>query len=93
MTYDSPTWLTLREETTQYISTINDLRTLQTVVNPAVINVFPEYKLRTPAKITGSAAFIIRKKGLISFDYSRKDFTVLDINQIQVTDILKRILK
>ena len=58
--YDSPTWLTLTEETTQYISTFDmTQRTLQTVVNPAVINFFPEYKLRTPAKITGSAAFII----------------------------------
>ena len=73
--YNSPTWVTLREETTQYISTINDTENTQTVVNPAVINVFPEYKLRTPAKITGSAAFIIGKKGLISVDYSIKDYS------------------
>ena len=73
--YDSPTWITLREETTQYISTINDAENTTTVVNPAVINIFPEYKLRTPAKITGSAAFIIGKKGLISVDYSRKDYS------------------
>jgi hypothetical protein len=75
LTYDSPTWLTLREETTQYLSTINDLDGTQTIVNPAVINVFPDYKLRTPAKITGSAAFIIGKTGLFSIDYSRKDFS------------------
>tara|TARA_B110000459_G_scaffold195615_1_gene236482 strand:+ start:432 stop:1943 length:1512 start_codon:yes stop_codon:yes gene_type:complete len=75
LAYDSPTWLTLREETTQYVSTINDAENTQTVVNPAVINVFPTYKLRTPAKITGSAGFIIGKKGLISVDYSRKDYS------------------
>ena len=74
MTYDSPTWLTLKEETTQYISTFDNSENIQTVINPAVINLFPEYKLKTPAKITGSAAFIISDKGLISFDYSRKDF-------------------
>ena len=73
--YDSPTWLTLREETTQYISTFNEAENTQTVVNPAVINIFPEYNLRTPAKITGSAAFIIGKMGLISVDYSRKDYS------------------
>jgi len=75
LTYDSPTWLTIREETTQYLSTFDNSENIQTVINPSVINLFPEYKLRTPAKITGSAAFIISDKGLISIDYSRKDFT------------------
>ena len=75
LAYDSPTWLSLREETTQYISTMNDAENTQTVVNPNVINIFPEYNLRTPAKITGSAAFIIGATGLISIDYSRKDYS------------------
>ena len=74
-TYDSPTWLRLREETTQYLYTLEDATSLEAEVNPAVINVFPEYNLRTPAKITGSAAFIIGEVGLISIDYSRKDYS------------------
>jgi len=75
LTYDSPTWMRLREETTQYLYTFEDATSLAAEVDPAVINVFPEYNLRTPAKITGSAAFIIGDTGLISIDYSRKDYS------------------
>jgi|TARA_B110000967_G_scaffold3045_1_gene3127 hypothetical protein len=75
LTYDSPTWLRLREETTQYLYTFEDATNLEAEVDPAVINVFPEYNLRTPAKITGSAAFIIGDTGLISVDFSRKDYS------------------
>jgi hypothetical protein len=75
LTYDSPTWLRLREETTQYLYTLEDATNLEAEVDPAVINVFPEYNLRTPAKITGSAAFIFGASGLISIDYSRKDYS------------------
>ena len=75
LTYDSPTWMRLREETTQYLYSFEDATSLAAEVDPAVINVFPEYNLRTPAKITGSAAFIIGDTGLISIDYSRKDYS------------------
>jgi long-subunit fatty acid transport protein len=37
------------------------------------INVF-DYNLVTPAKLTGSLAYIVGKEGLISFDYTYKDF-------------------
>ena len=76
LTYNSPTWLNIAEETTQYIATIRDDGGVPTseTLDPQVINVFPEYKLQTPGKITGSAAFIFDKQGLISFDYSRKDY-------------------
>ena len=77
LTYDSPTWMRLREETTQYLYTFEDATSLAAEVDPAVINVFPEYNLRTPAKITGSAAFIIGDTGLISIDYSRKDYSAI----------------
>ena len=75
LTYDSPTWLRLREETIQYLYTLEDATNLEAEVDPAVFNVFPEYNLRTPGKITGSAAFIIGTTGLISVDYSRKDYS------------------
>jgi len=78
LTYDSPTWMRLREETTQYLYTFEDATSLEAEVDPAVINVFPEYHLRTPAQITGSAAFIIGDTGLISIDYSRKDYSTTE---------------
>lgn len=77
LTYQSPTWYTIAEETTQYISTVrNGLNGFETVrVNPDVVNIFPDYKLQTPGKITGSLAYVFGDNGLLSFDYSRKDFS------------------
>lgn len=73
LTYNSPTWLRISEETTQFLQTSfgsND----SVVINPNVINIYPEYRLRTPGKIMGSLAYVFGDKGLLSFDYSRKDF-------------------
>ncbi len=73
LTYDSPTWYTIEEETTQYLGTDGINGFIE--INPQVVNLFPEYKIQTPAKITGSLAYIFEKQGLISFDYSRKDYS------------------
>lgn len=77
LTYNSPTWMTLTEETTQYIETIRDDMgsSIRTTVDPLVVNLYPDYRIKTPAKITGSAAMVFDKKGLLSFDYSRKDYS------------------
>ncbi len=77
VTYDSPTWYTIEEETTQYIATVrndNGSNTTQ-AINPDVVNVYPQYKLQTPGKISGSLAYVFGQQGLISFDYSRKDYS------------------
>lgn len=73
LTYDSPTWFTIEEESTQYLGTdgINGF----VEINPQVVNIFPEYKIKTPSKVTGSLAYIFGQKGLISFDYSTKDYS------------------
>lgn len=74
-TYDSPTWYTISEETTQFLGTVrDDGGPVTQILDPQIINVFPDYKLQTPSTITGSLALVFNKKGLISFDYSRKDF-------------------
>ncbi|WP_299889176.1 OmpP1/FadL family transporter [uncultured Lacinutrix sp.] len=77
LTYDSPTWMTIEEETTQYIETVrNEGGTdILRVLDPQVLNVFPQYKLQSPGKITGSLAYIFGTNGLINFDYSRKDYS------------------
>lgn len=74
--YDSPIWYTINEETTQYLTTVRDDAgtDVRQTINPQIVNIFPQYKLQTPAKMTGSAALVFGKKGLISFDYSRKDY-------------------
>lgn len=78
-TYDSPTWLTISEETSQQISTsaIDNIGEFTTNVNPQVVNVFEDYELKTPGKLTGSAAYLFGKQGLISFDYTYQDFSNL----------------
>lgn len=75
LVYDSPTWLRINDETSQFLQTsiVGDPNPV--VINPNSVNIFPEYRLRTPSKITGSLAYIFSNKGLISFDYSRKDFS------------------
>lgn len=72
LAFQSPTWYTISEKTTQYLGTIGD----QTVnIDPQIVNVFPDYKLKTPSKVTGSFAYIFGKQGLISFDYALKDYS------------------
>jgi long-subunit fatty acid transport protein len=40
--------------------------------------IFQPYKLQTPGKWTGSFAYIFGKKGLISLDYSMKDYSNME---------------
>ena len=74
LTYNSPTWLRINEETTQFLQTTFDGENEPIIINPNIINIYPEYRLRTPSKITGSLAYVFGDKALLSFDYSRKDF-------------------
>lgn len=75
-TYDSPMWMTITEETTQYIETVrvDGGENVLQIVDPRVVNLFPDYSIQSPSKVTGSLAYIFGKQGLISFDYSRKDY-------------------
>ncbi|NCO63227.1 MAG: transporter [Flavobacteriales bacterium] len=73
LTFDSPVWYSIEEETTQFLSTNGTNGAV--VVNPQVVNVFPRYRLQTPAKATGSLAYVFGDQGLISFDYSVKDYS------------------
>ncbi len=72
ITYDSPIWYSIEEETTQFIDTNEADADLDFI--GGVVNIYPRYRLQTPAKITGSLAYVFAKKGLISFDYSKKDY-------------------
>ena len=86
LTYDSPTWYTIQEETTQLIDTNEADSEIRFISD--IVNIYPEYKLKTPAKVTGSLAYIFAKQGLISFDYSKKDFGSTELRPTQdFTDI------
>ncbi len=75
LTYDSPTWYLITEQTTQRIETYSAEFDDRVFVDPNVVNAYPDYKLKTPGKLTGSLAFLFGDSGLISFDYSYKDFS------------------
>ncbi|WP_242094969.1 OmpP1/FadL family transporter [Aestuariivivens sediminicola] len=73
LTYDSPIWYTIEEETSQLID--SNLADPDIVYVADIVNVYPEYKIQTPSKFTGSLAYVFGQQGLISFDYSQKDYS------------------
>lgn len=75
LSFDTPTWFEISEETSQYLETrrIEDGQNITAIVNPNVRNIYENYTLRTPGKLTGSIAYIFGQQGLLSFDYSYKD--------------------
>ncbi|WBL21782.1 OmpP1/FadL family transporter [Zunongwangia sp. HRR-M8] len=74
-TYDTPTWYNIREETAQSLSSYSDVFNENTIVNPDVVNIYPEYTLKTPGKLTASGAVVLGSQGLLSVDYSYKDYS------------------
>lgn len=77
LAYESPTWYNLNDELSQALYTRTTDGTLDYSRNiaPNVINIYPSYKLQTPSKWTGSLAYIVNKKGLISVDVITKDYS------------------
>lgn len=77
---DTPTWFRISEVTSQYLESrrkVND-RNTKTVVDPRIINIYEDYDLKTPGKLGASAAYVFNQNGLISFDYSYKDYSSME---------------
>lgn len=72
LTYDSPKFYTITDELSQSLETVRDDAgsLIRQTVDPITVNVYPEYKLQVPSKVTASMAIVVGKKGLISGDYS-----------------------
>ncbi|GGG55780.1 OmpP1/FadL family transporter [Bizionia arctica] len=73
VTYNSPTWYRIEEELIQSIS--SNIADPEIAYISNIINVYPAYNIQTPGKFTGSLAYIFGEYGLISFDYSLKDYS------------------
>lgn len=79
LTYQSPTWYRLYDELIQGITVTrigedsSDL--LNAYFNPGIINIYPEYRIQSPAKYTIGGAYVFGNIGLISVDYSMKDYS------------------
>jgi hypothetical protein len=76
--YESPTWLRLQDEVRQSLSSycpecgVNGESDF--VVDPFITFVLDDYTLKTPSKWTGSLAYVFGKTGLLSVDYSLRDY-------------------
>ena len=80
LSYESPTWYNLNDELKQTLS-VNcpDCipNTTSFIVSPNTVLIYPTYQLKTTARYTGSLSYIFGSKGLISFDYSLRDYSNL----------------
>ena len=75
LTYDSPQYLEIMEETEQEISSFyNDQGTeIKETIRPKIVNTYEPYQLKLPSKTTVSAAYIFGVKGLLSVDYTTQN--------------------
>lgn len=75
--YQSPTWMGLQDEFAQQLETNimidGDLEYFN--VNPNLVTIYNKYKVTNPGSLTGSLAYVFGSKGLISFDYTYKDYS------------------
>lgn len=77
VTYDSPEWLVLQDESRQYIITSrfeNDLL-IEENIAPNIINIYSDTQVKIPSKLTASFAYVFKNRGLISLDYSYSDYS------------------
>ncbi|MFA7444908.1 MAG: outer membrane protein transport protein [Flavobacteriaceae bacterium] len=75
LSYESPTWYRLFDETRQGLSVLRESTTTPAVFGERIINIYPEYKIQTPATYTFGGAYVFGDKGLVSVDYGLKDYT------------------
>lgn len=78
LAYESPTWMNLQDEIRQRIAV--DCPDCGSgsgliVTDPGMTFILDDYTIKSPSKYTGSLAYIFLENGLISVDYSLKDYS------------------
>ncbi len=76
--YQSPTWYELTDDTSQRINSTLAESDID-FIDFGIINLFEEYRIKTPAKLTGSVAVVFGKDGLLSFDYGYQDMSQAEL--------------
>jgi len=75
ISFQSPTWYELSERRSIFDHELVFNETDSEFVSPdGVGTTIFDYQLNTPSKLTGSFAYIVGKEGLISFDYTYKNY-------------------
>ena len=74
---NSPIYYTVNESLSQFLVTDldNDPNNEELILDPETEIFFPEHKLNTAGSVRGSFAYILNSKGLISFDFTRKNYS------------------
>lgn len=77
ISYHSPIWYKFFEESSQYLITSHKIDEIfyEDTVDPNTINVYPEYKLKIPSKLSGSISYVFNKKGIISFEFTTQNIS------------------
>ena len=78
LAYESPTWMNLQDEIRQRI--VSDCPDCDNnsgliITDPGMTFILDDYTIQTPSKYTGSLAYVFAQHGLISIDYSFKDYS------------------
>lgn len=85
LAYQSPIWYTLKDEILQYLYTevLDDNLNLQRhSVIPFRPIAYKEYKFRTPSQWLASMAYVFGNYGLISVDFSYKDYAKMKYSEL-----------
>ena len=74
---NSPIYFTINESLSQFlvIDLDDNPNNDELVLDPETEIFFPEHKLNTAGSVRGSFAYIINSKGLVSFDFTRKNYS------------------
>ncbi len=84
LAYQTPVWYALNEEFTDFDVEITESINNSFSTDFSGTNGF-DYRLKTPAKLTGSVAYIFEKSGLISLDYIYKDYSSTTLSKSNFT--------
>jgi len=78
--YQSPTWMRLQDEFSQSLQThvIQNGASKTYNIDPQIVTLYNKYSVKNPGAFTGSLAYVFGGNGLLSFDYTRKDYSTME---------------
>jgi long-subunit fatty acid transport protein len=80
LAYQSPVWFNFAEDYVDYDVEIYESIDDSFIDDYSGIEAY-DYELRTPSKLTGSFAYIFDRQGLISIDYSYKNYSNIKLSK------------
>ncbi|MGG8497277.1 OmpP1/FadL family transporter [Tenacibaculum sp. TC6] len=87
LAYETPTWYTEIVEDYKNELTLSDVPALNIAGDTDIIREGYLYRFRSNSRITASGAYIFGKQGLISFDYTYKDYPNMKYRENNTTFI------